>query len=335
MENNQKFMELSSKLNEYELKFNKYAFSSKLFDYQDFFEVSKFTIPEFDKQRWKYLPNDFYQVAYITDKNYLIPTIVGAFSSKVNNPDLNINILCINVKEDIINYYKSHLPFFNFITKDLPSDFLRFYKKEHYVTPVALLKVYLGEIFHNYNSILYLDSDTLVVDSIKDIFLTFLGSNYAGVVKDYLAEIRQYHKIISTCNYFNSGVMFLNLELMRKNNLHIELMKTKENLIHKFKDKLSLMDQDALNICFANKVIYLPPAYNLMAYNNIMFTDKIGEIAKIENCSELKIIESFLHPKIIHYSTLKPWNDFRTLYFNIWHQYYELLNNEFFNDNRF
>ena len=60
-------------------------------------------------------------------------------------------------------------------------------------------------------------------------------------------------------NYFNSGVMLLNLERMRQNKITAKLLEYKRNETDK-----SFMDQNALNVCFGNNVLFIDKKFNFL-----------------------------------------------------------------------
>ncbi len=129
-----------------------------------------------------------------------------------------------------------------------------------------------------------------------------LGDKYACVIKDYMAQdILNYHLDINVKNYFNSGVMLLNLKKMREDNISDKL------LIYKKNNNLKrCMDQDALNACFLDNVIYLSPKYNLMLSNLNYNNDDIAKFYDITTQEYFNILNK---PTIIHLTNKKkPWN---------------------------
>lgn len=143
-----------------------------------------------------------------------------------------------------------------------------------YVSEAALLKFSLPDLFPDKEQILYLDGDTLVSSSLGSLFKTELGNRYAFVVRDIVAEMFHNHKRLGLSRYFNSGVMLLNLKLMREHNLSEKLKRKK------IKDPGKFMDQDTFNSIFCENVIYGDARYNLMASNYRSFGLTIDTVNK-------------------------------------------------------
>ena len=90
--------------------------------------------------------------------------------------------------------------------------------------------------------------------------------------------------------YINSGVLLLNLEAYKKDNIEQKLIENYE----KFKDDILFFDQDLFYITLSDKCIYLDYEYNYLS--QLPYTDsKLKERLKETS-------------KIIHYGAdLKPW----------------------------
>ncbi|MGO2290660.1 MAG: glycosyltransferase, partial [Lactococcus cremoris] len=87
----------------------------------------------------------------------------------------------------------------------------------------------------------------------------FIASNYTPERQEvYKKEILNYLNLKSFEDYFQAGVLVLNLQAIRKDfttEKFINLVQ-KRNWIY--------MDQDILNLCFKNKVFYLPESWNVI-----------------------------------------------------------------------
>ena len=132
------------------------------------------------------------RVVLVTDENYALPTTVVVTSIRENrNPDNNysINILTVGLsdrsKEKMLSLREKDFEV-NIIERALSDDFLKMKQVRGRVTPTAMLKFELPDLFSQYDRILYLDSDMLVQKDLAELFNTDLGDNYAAVVKDIL-----------------------------------------------------------------------------------------------------------------------------------------------------
>ncbi len=272
-------------------------------------------------------------VAFITDNNYIIPTVV-ALQSLINNADINrkynVFVLCDKVEEGnkklIVNCQQGHENI-SVTTIDSSVDFLSEINdntEDIYMVAntTALLKFNLANIFSDIDKLLYLDGDILINCDIAEIFDVDLEDKYVAAVRDLpqvLLEPQLIGAEISGTEYFNSGVMLLNLAKMRAESIKEKLIKIKKERTND-----NLMDQNVLNVAFKDSVVQLDLKYNV-CYCNYTSTkrlkyEKIKDYYR-DDYSSLAKIKS--QAKIIHYSSfLKPWVYYDTPFAEIWTKAY-------------
>ncbi len=132
-------------------------------------------------------------------------------------------------------------------------------------TETALLKFKLLELLGDLDKVLYLDGDILVRDNLIWLYETDLEDHYVAAVKDLPQVLYERQRIggeIGGRDYFNSGVMLLNLEKMRRDGCTSALIEIKRNQADQ-----SLMDQNAFNTLFQGKVKQLSFLYNACYIN--------------------------------------------------------------------
>lgn len=154
-------------------------------------------------------------------------------------------------------------------------------KTHAYITNAAYYRLKLSSLLPNVDKIIYLDCDTIVTSSLIDFFNTDI-TDYA------IAGILDINKKILKKNpkYFNSGVLLMNLEFWRKQNLEKFIFNWgKENL-----DKIKLGDQEILNEVLKNEVKIVSDEWNVQSSNFVNRSSYTNS------------------PKIIHFiSKNKPW----------------------------
>jgi len=121
---------------------------------------------------------------------------------------------------------------------------------------------------------LYIDSDMIINGDIKELFLINLDNKPIAAVP-YLHENITYKRtseyrwtqkvkkkldLEQSHNYFNSGMLIMDLEFFRKNRIQEKLFE----LTNQLGDKLECPDQDILNICFENNYKILEDKYNII-----------------------------------------------------------------------
>ena len=155
----------------------------------------------------------------------------------------------------------------------------------------SFFRFLLPEVLSNIDRVIYLDVDILVKGSLLDLYEYNLENHLLGAVIE--ADIYSYYKWyldsleFAEDSYFSSGVLLLDLEKMRLENV------TKKLLDLAFSNALNYKfpDQDILNIYFKNNFKKLPITYN--------YTDK----RKLDN--QLKDDEVIIE----HFNgDIKPWN---------------------------
>lgn len=240
------------------------------------------------------------RIVFITDNKYAMPTgvaIQSIIDNKKSATEIEINIIANEVSLSNLKKLRSITGknvSINII--EIDNKYKQLGIQHEYVSKAALLKFELPKIFNNYDKILYLDSDVLVLDDLTQLYETNFENKYAGVCKDLLAT--KFYKDpleIGLNTYFNSGVMLLNLEKMRQDNICEKLLWAKDHDRRK-----KYMDQDAFNIVFNGNVEYLNPQFNYMTMEELFY--KKAFISKFYN------IDNIQKPVILHLTYKKPWD---------------------------
>ena len=158
-----------------------------------------------------------------------------------------------------------------------------------YYTPAIFYRLFIPDLFPQYDKAVYLDCDTVLQADIAELFDEDLGNNYLGAVADGAVaatrEFRAYTRkalgIEPDC-YFNSGVLSMNLRALREMGFY----KAFCDMLHTYRFIVA-PDQDCLNIICKGKVHYFAKEWNYMPI--------AGECAT--------------PLKLVHYNlSLKPWH---------------------------
>lgn len=173
----------------------------------------------------------------------------------------------------------------------------------------------------NIDKILYLDTDMLVLCDIREIFATSLNSVIASTSGSLFAHPFEatIHTLdgspplhVRTKNSFCSGLMLINMQLWRKENIESKCIKFLE------KYKSIYADQDALNVAVPDS-ISLNPSYGILLYQYML--EPPAKRAEYENALK--------NAKIIHCNgPAKAWSNYahfasqniRHLIFDKWWQ---------------
>ncbi len=167
-----------------------------------------------------------------------------------------------------------------------------------HITIASYYRLFLVELLPDqYKKIIYLDCDLVVKKDLGQLWDMEMGESYLLGVPDYKIP----YLSSPDCKYFNAGVLVINLQKWRANNITDKVNK----YLQKNKGYITFHDQDVLNTLFAGNWGELDPRWNHQSIDTI---DQ-GLMWKEDKFPE--DIYKYQHYKsyIIHYtSPKKPWN---------------------------
>ena len=257
-------------------------------------------------------------VCFICDKKYSMPTSVAIQSLVMNSnkkTKYNVYVVGVDLDEQISNIFqKLKSGNVNIFVMNMNNKYESISADHGYVSKAGLLKFDLPNIFSNLDKMLYLDCDMLILKDLKELYNIDLKNKYAAVVKDMAGTLEEGHaKRLKHKDYFNSGMMLLNLKKMREDNLSEKLLDYK---LHK--DIKHFMDQDSLNYVFKENVIYVSPIYNNMAPNQLNYSDK-----EISDFYDIKFNLTLDNTVILHLTNYRKVWDYEDVWGRaLWMKYY-------------
>ncbi|MBE5756220.1 MAG: glycosyltransferase family 8 protein [Clostridiales bacterium] len=224
-------------------------------------------------------------VVFAVDENYM-PYMSVAISSIVKNSNksdfyrfyvLNIGI-GKTLKEKLTDGENYSVEFID-VSKKLDEISGKLPLRDYY-TNAIYFRLFIPSLFPEYDKIIYLDSDVVVLKSLSKIYNTDIKDNILGVVADELlttvdifGRYSEEYLGIDRRNYFNSGVLLINAKKCREINLEGTFFKVMKK--HKF---IVAPDQDALNVMCKDKVHYFDLGWNKMPTKNEFNKKEIGLI---------------------------------------------------------
>lgn len=172
---------------------------------------------------------------------------------------------------------------------------------------IVLARLILDKFLpENMEKVLYLDGDTIVRNSLKELWNTNLENNVlAASIEPTVDKTRKKDLGLELKNYYNAGVLLINLKKWREIGAgKVILDYYKEN-----NGKLFANDQDAINGALVDKIYTLSPTYNF--YNifyqyNYRFLKKL--MKPVRYIDEKIFNKAVQNPTIIHYlGEERPW----------------------------
>ena len=234
-------------------------------------------------------------VVFAADRGYLQHLAVALASLLANNSGMNIYIINNDIAADdwkkleklftgkdstLINAKIDDRQIENLITT------CHFTKANYY-------RLFIPEIVRE-DRALYLDADIVVNRRIDDLYNADISNTFLAAVDNM--DIYNHHdlEMESSAKYFNSGVMLINLECWRANNVKEKVIE----FISRKPEVIRFVDQDGLNSVINGNWLELHPKYNL--HTRLLY---------IEHSPDSPVINAIDNPVIIHYTgSSKPWH---------------------------
>lgn len=213
-------------------------------------------------------------IFFAVDNGY-IPFLAVAMQSLIDNSsDENkyiIKILYTNVSEENmlkIKKYERKNVVIEFV--DVNSQLEKVQGKlytRNYFSNTTYFRLFIPELYPQYDKALYLDSDTTIVADVADLYNEEIEDNLIAGVPDgavQMVEIFQDYveKVVGVVdynNYFNAGIIVMNLEELRKYRFQEKFL----YLLEKVKFEVA-QDQDYLNRLCKGRVKLLESSWNKM-----------------------------------------------------------------------
>lgn len=211
-------------------------------------------------------------IFFSTDDNY-IPYLDVAISSLIANAskDYSYKILILNTgikNENIAKVKMNESPGFVIDFIDISKQIENIkshFKNVYHFSIVTYYRLFIASLFPQYDKIVYLDCDLVVLGDISKLYNTPLGDNIlAAAPEQYVqntAEFRCYAKEslgVNPDEYVNAGVLVMNLKEYRKNKIEYKFVE----LITKYDFDLLDPDQAYLNYLCQDKIYMLENGWN-------------------------------------------------------------------------
>lgn len=170
-----------------------------------------------------------------------------------------------------------------------------YYSKETYY------RFFIPNLFPEYDKVLYMDCDIIILDDVAKLYNTELGENLvAAAPEEVMTEVDVFGNYVEKAldchreSYFNAGILLINSRLFRLQHIADQFVE----MIQRFTFRVT-QDEDYLNVLCKGKTVLLDLGWNKTAFHNDKFDDK-----------NLKIAHYKIHWKPWHYSGVEYENYF-------------------------
>lgn len=253
-------------------------------------------------------------VVLVADNNYAMPLAATARSIVVNlNPNKNIEIVIIdggikeyNKKKIVKSINKSNVEIkWVQAEKELFKN-MKVYK--HFSRAVYYRILIPNILPPEIKKAIYLDTDVIVKGNLEQLWNIEIGDNYVLAAQEMIVRyvsapngLKNYQEFgfKSDAKYFNSGVLVINMEKWRNENIGAKVI----DYLEQYQDQWQWVDQDGLNAAFAGQWGELDPKWNQQPkiYKYRSWKESPWEEDVYQDLKD--------NPYIVHYCTSgKPWS---------------------------
>ncbi len=237
-------------------------------------------------------------IFYACDDNFVKYTVVSLQSMKEHashDRKYCVHVLHTNISKEMqdVMYAMQDERFsvcFDDVTDYLKSISDKLPLRDYY-SKTTYFRFFIAEMFPEYDKAIYIDSDTVVLGDIADLYAYDLRDSYVGAARDQVMVQTDVYgtyaeKVVGVDRnaFFNAGLLVINCAQFRAKRVLDQFIE----LLHVYNFVVT-QDEDYLNLICKDHVFWLPQAWN---------TQVFGEIP----CEEERIC-------VLHYIMVsKPWH---------------------------
>lgn len=211
-------------------------------------------------------------IFFSTDNNY-IPFLDVAVRSLIKNAskEYNYKLIVLNTglePENIEKVKMNEQPGFEIEFVDISEqlDYIKAkLKNVYHFSIVTYYRLFIASLFPQYDKVLYLDCDLVVLGDVSELYNADLGKNILGACPEEFVqntpEFRLYAEKaigVDPDTYVNAGVLVMNLARFRKHKIEKKFIR----LITDYDFDLLDPDQAYLNYLCRGRILSLPNGWN-------------------------------------------------------------------------
>ena len=211
-------------------------------------------------------------IFFSTDDNY-IPYLDVAISSLIANAskEFNYRIIVLNTglnENNICKIKQNERDGFKIDFVDISADVEKIkskLKNVYHFSIVTYYRLFIASLFLQYDKVIYLDCDLVVLGDISELYHTKLGDNILGACPEQFVQNTKEFRVyaeqalgVDPDGYVNAGVLLMNLAEFRKNGIEEKFV----SLITEHDFDLLDPDQAYLNYLCLGKIYMLPNGWN-------------------------------------------------------------------------
>lgn len=181
-----------------------------------------------------------------------------------------------------------------------------------YINLTTYFRLVIQDKLPDIDKVIYLDCDTIVNGSLKELWNTEMGDYAVAGVRDRVNDsIRLYNRLRYPMHdgYVNAGVLLINLKKWRE----FHVFDRAKEIAKSMPEALKNHDQDIINAIYHGQILMLPFRYNLLEYylyvEEWLYLDRKYYPEIIDACKNPVIIHFCMPQKPWHYECINPFKD--------------------------
>ncbi len=245
--------------------------------------------------------NNVVPVFFATDDNYA-PFLAVALNSLLKNASstnlYKIYVLTTNLAlehqekiSQVVQKSGKNVSIEFVSLKDKMEQMKSMFHLRDYYSIETYYRFFIPDLFPEYDKVLYLDCDIVVLKDIAELYNTDITQNLVGAaVEEVMTEYDWAGNYVEKAlgvdrnTYFNAGILLMNAAEFRKQRIASQFI----NILQRFTFRVT-QDEDYLNVICKDKTVLLDLGWNKTAFKNKKFDDS--------------------HLNLVHYKiSWKPWH---------------------------
>ena len=257
-------------------------------------------------------------VAYSSDDNYVKFLGISMLSLLKNNQDfdsITVYVLDCGIREEnrmlLQELAESLKGTISFLPMLSAIEQLQLEQGAHKIAAASYARLFLACVLpQDCDRVLYIDCDTLVRHSLKDLWRTDLGQALIAGCQDtvdsyFLRQIR----LPKGVPYLNAGVLLINIKAWREENL----LASFRQIIADFNGNVPHHDQGTINAVCGERRIRMPVTYNLFSNLYSFPARTIRRMYGLDEYYDQRELDSAIaDPAIVHFTSGlvgRPWEE--------------------------
>lgn len=222
-------------------------------------------------------------IFYACDDNFVKYTVVSFQSMKEHasrDRKYCIHVLHTNISKEMqdVMYAMQDEQFqvcFDDVTEYLKSINDKLPLRDYY-SQTTYFRLFIAEMFPEYDKAIYIDSDTVVLGDVAEVYAFELGENYVGAAREQvMIQTDVYGTYVEKVlgidrnEYFNAGMLVINCRQFRAQHVLDQFIE----LLHVYNFVVT-QDEDYLNLICKDNVFWLPQQWNTEVFGTIDYPEE-------------------------------------------------------------